>query len=117
MKLQPATKEQYLKLKKIGFDLDPYFYKDEEVALYPPTVIAIKWLRENKGVYVYPELFYSNGNEDWMFVMHLAKYKPFSFNGKDFEQKMYALHNYNTYEEAEAAGLDAALDYLLNNKK
>lgn len=112
MELQLTTKEQYLELKQIGFDLDPYFYKDDDVALYPPTVIAIKWLREVKKIFVSPELGYQNGNENWLFCMHLENYTPFAFDNIHFEQKMYALHNYKNYEEAESAGLSAALKYL-----
>jgi hypothetical protein len=78
--------------------------------------LAIKWLREIKKIFISPRLGYENGKENWLFCMHLENYTPLSFDNIHFEQEMWAQYNYKNYEEAESAGLDAALKYLKSNK-
>lgn len=133
MELQLVNKEQAVRLKALafGWDCDFYYHKDSNMPtsgytnnlttdrIYiscPAVALALKWLREVKCVYVYPELSYTNGQQDWLFVMHLDYYKPFVLKDTEFKEKMYASNNYKTYEEAESAGLDAALEYLEKTK-
>jgi hypothetical protein len=134
MELQLCTKQQSVDLKEIGFDwvckdffhinigctvddLEYLHYMDNGPLYQRPTMaLAIKWLREIKKIFISPRLGYENGKENWLFCMHLENYTPLSFDNIHFEQEMWAQYNYKNYEEAESAGLDAALKYLKSNK-
>lgn len=126
--LQIVTIEQAEKLKELGFDLpaDRYYEKDDgrivfvpynteninshidfPVYISAPTVaFAIKWLRDEKDCNVIVNAaIMGNGKK-----MYDIDY--FYGNIKDAHAGIY-----NTYEEAESAGLTDILDYLINHKK
>jgi hypothetical protein len=113
MELQLVNKEQAEMLKAIGYAIPTYEGKD----VLPYMALAIKWLREIKKIFISPRLGYENGKENWLFCMHLENYTPLSFDNIHFEQELWAQYNYKNYEEAESAGLSAALKYIKSNKE
>lgn len=70
----------------------------------PSTALALKWLRDEKKVRIFVNDYFNNNSFVFHFKLELSE-RP--LNSDTFE----------SYEEAESAGLDYALDYLLKEKK
>lgn len=117
MKLQLVTKDQAVKLKKLGFnctDVGSYYNLEVDqiwsgahenmnaysmAAAAPSTALAIKWLRDIKKISVEVR---TNACQWEVSVVNLQMcYNEFYEDG------------YMTYDEAESAGLDNALYELL----
>lgn len=158
LKVDLVTREQGLKLKKLGFDIktewahqtreegnftvhDSRFRepkdwnKDaEQTDCSAPSVpIALKWLRDKKGMYleIHPE-YYGNGiNFCWMVSWYKPKeeWKKMLYSSSaiiDGESPFYYVDVYDstglfgdnnefpTYEAAEEGGLTWILNKLLN---
>lgn len=117
--LPVVTKQQAIKLKKIGFDLEiDYAYRDGSGMIVPivgsvlnwnaydksqsaPTVaLALKWIRDVKNILVVPRPKYLKYDASVLQYPEMIVIQPVI--GEDGK----------TYEEAESAGLDKVL-YLL----
>ena len=126
--LQIVSFEQAKKLKELGFDWfdntdrqylsnGDFVYESEGDAHIdmctdkcyhaPTTALALKWLRDEKKIIAYTQHHYF---EDYNFIVFEEKYN----DGKLIESSE---RGYTSHEEAESAGLDYALDYLLKEKK
>lgn len=122
--LQRVTKEQAVKLKKLGFnrETDAYYYLDNPstvTANYDnwnkygntlsacPLELACKFLRDTKKalIYVFPI-------DDWE---HYGVKVLFPDLSAPFHEIETEPKDYPTYESAQSAGLDVALEYLINN--
>lgn len=125
--MEPVTFEIAKKLKEKGFpqgnkeDIRNYYYKisdglqmaimtsnGEEVEWYCPNISEVlKWLRDEKKIYLsvtyVPKI---DGIPD-MFYPKFQKIGNFEFT------KFCGCGNYNTYEEAELAGIEYVLDNIL----
>jgi hypothetical protein len=108
MKLPIISKEQAERLKALGYEIPTFADKD----VLPYVAEVVKWLRDVKEIYVTPNLFYTQGQPDWLYTINVKHYQPFSFRGVIYKEQMFASENCQTYEEAESAGLDAALEIL-----
>ena len=136
--LQIVTQAQAVKLKELGFDwgwnTDKYDTRKEESAipcvilcsecylggnlqyliLAPTTARTLKWLRENHGIMIriYPDWDAEQDlrvtSNQWGFDMVNLK--------DDFESNTDKKWH-GSFEEAESAGLDFSLNYLLNKNK
>lgn len=120
--LQLVTFEQAKKLKQLGFDWKcrTCFPSGEDVEIIetgcsdynrtneslsaPIVALALKWLRDERKVYVDIFLDNTGTSGDKFFIRFCGIERPEVFR------------SYETYEQAELAGLDYALDYLLKNK-
>jgi hypothetical protein len=74
----------------------------------PTTALALKWLRDEKKIFIstrpsFPKLEFQ--------IDCLYQEAKLEFSICEIEQKRFYI-----YEEAESAGLDYALDYLLKQK-
>ena len=120
--LQIVTFEQAKKLKELGFDwrVIDFYHKDNPKLAWvageidywywnqfpykisaPTTALALKWLRDEK------KIFMNIGQ--MKFNSKITFYHCDTFSSTIRE-------DFKSYEEAESAGLDYALEYLLNNK-
>ncbi len=109
--LQKATKEQSKKLMDLGFNLD-------SSSIFPPTALALKWLRDEKkiDVNVLPNC---NANGRIYFCQVII------FHADKIEVKKLTdpspipsvpMTIYETHEIAESAGLDYAIDFLIKKQ-
>ena len=114
MQLQLATLEQAKKLKELGFDeKTQLFYiqaKSGDRIYIPPVALALKWLREVKRICVDIITCQKKREESRLWM-----YEVKSDNGYRL-MPLRPDQTANTYEEAESAGLDLALDKLLKEK-
>lgn len=123
MELKLVNKSQAILLKQLGFDWDCYFhyqphtdtafyneydklnvnkaYHDSELYSAPSAPLAIKWLREIKDINVTAHKEAASFKKWWTTVFHLT-------NGWETDAQ-----HLNSAEEAESAGIDKALDYLI----
>ena len=101
MRLKIVNKDQAKKLKALGYEIPTYAEQD----VLPYVAEAIKWLREAKDVDI-----------------NILRYNPVMTEDKAYSVTI--IHNADhiklpelyrgekSYEAAESAGLDAALEYL-----
>lgn len=128
--LQLATLEQAKKLKQLGFDYmcgDYYQENDGKVVLknlggaksnesnkigavnltFTPTVaLALRWLRDEKKVYVESPMIPTKSNGDRFDSVVKIGDAVHCDTVKDFE----------SHEKADSVGLDYAIDYLLKQE-
>lgn len=76
----------------------------------PEISLAIKWLRDEKKIWVF--VFYDYDNTAREYPNLAFKWQMAKSFGVDTTNAIY-----HSYEKAESAGLDYALDYLLKEKK
>lgn len=106
MELARTTNQQHEKLNKLGFPIN-------KTSKHPtPTLaFALKWIRDVKGFSIIP---YWNGDTMFYWIMEEIKCCLDGQIKKDSKNSINEEpHAWKTYEEAESAGLDFALDYLL----
>lgn len=109
-----VTYELAVKLNRKGFDKDTVHYYNElgqicvslvdEEYPYPcPTISKVlKWLREEKGIFV-----------DIRFNRHYQLYKYYVFTMSAEGEDMYGEYPVDTYEQAALAGIEYCLDNLI----
>ena len=91
-------------LIKYGFDWQDYFvahHIDEHFHWEIPLHIAQKWLREVHHLHI---TIFSSSQESWMF--RITK------QHQNLEDGVYG-EDFNTYEEAQEAGIKKALEIIL----
>lgn len=125
--LQRVTKEQAGKLKNLGFgwECDSYYYLGNPSPAitcfdnwnkYTNTTSAVqldlccKWLRDVKGVHVNTLSIWHITYKKYVYVFNVSY--P---NGRHYDDGLEEEVLYDTYESAQSAGLDVALDYLIDN--
>jgi len=119
-KLQIVAKEQAVKLRQLGFDWqteylfhtkskEPFpsngmgvYHKD--TYFYAPTVaLAMRWIREEKRINIDVN-FHCVENKYWIGIY-------------DYNKLIYSTDVlFTIHEDAELAGIDYSLNYLLNKK-
>lgn len=122
--LSPVTKEQAIKLKILGFNWPvEKLYLDEQNTLFddgnvyhpdnhnaygdktysaPPILLAYKWLRKEKSIYIHINSDFSDSNN----IVHKATVQNELF-------KVVKETAHFDWEDAERNGLQIALEYLL----
>jgi hypothetical protein len=119
-----------MKLKQLGFnwgcrkmygevsghnglhDEDNYNQSNEKNQYSAPeTVVALKWLREEKNLHIIVGGGWNSYNPFWTFA--IGHIKESSVIGIPEDGRL----QFKSFEEAESAGLDLMLDYLIKNKK
>ena len=104
MELVRTSAEQYEKLKQLGFPINMVSKNPT-----PTIAFALKWLRDEKDIHVCPEKCSAKISAYAVSVQHGSVDDG---NYVEVGDDMYL----NSYEEAESAGLDISLDYLLKQK-
>lgn len=117
--LQRVTKQQAVKLKEAGFDweTDAYYYQEAETPVISnydnwnkygnnsksaaPLELACKWLRKVKGIDVLVNKTQFKGRQLYYFGVYWPT-GEYPHNG---------LNKLGSYEAAQSAGLDVALDF------
>jgi hypothetical protein len=112
--LQLVTKKQAIKLKKCGFDgkvYNVYFDEVEEEWIASPSVaLALKWLRDEKGLFGYIS-YIPKGSTWYGYQWHI--YSPIPEHCKELELCLLT----DSYEEAEIDLLSELLIVLKKEEK
>lgn len=95
---------QYASIKDIG--LERYVYVGDKWYTFPTTEQMIGWLEDGKIKKIRIDSLSYEDHEEWFYSIFDMENNNISFN-----------RNYNSRKEATLAAIDAALDYLTNNKK
>jgi hypothetical protein len=119
MELQLCNKEQSKKLQSLGFDWETdLVYLDNGHTIYrkdmytgywdcprPTVALAIKYLRKIHNIIVSVRLYNPITTEDFAYTLDI-------YDGKQKICPDIPLFRNGEYDQAESAGLDAALEYL-----